>query len=289
MIGEDIPHLVRTAQELAAPSDRRDRRQPRLPRPQGLQEERRRRPPARSRADRAPSSPPCGRPCPASSPSRCGSASRTRANFDRILDIVNENRHRPVDRARPDGARDVPQRGALRQDRPGRRARSACPVLANGNVTSAARAAQVVRETRRRRRDDRPPRDPQPLDLPPVPRSASPGAPPGAGLAPGRPRIRRAALPGHAPPGNSGAGPREQDEEVPQFCRPGRGPRGRLSPRHAPGGVGGGALRGLRPAPAGPPAGRRSRPSPTPGSSPGPTARRRPRRPTAARSRPCTA
>jgi tRNA-dihydrouridine synthase len=67
-------------------------------------------------------------------------------NFDRILDIVNESR---VDLLTVHG-RTVREmyRSEVHYDRIAHAAsKSACPVLANGNVTSAARAAAVVVET----------------------------------------------------------------------------------------------------------------------------------------------
>jgi tRNA-dihydrouridine synthase len=68
------------------------------------------------------------------------------ANFDRILDIVGECR---IDLLTVHG-RTVREmyRSEVHYDRIAHAAaRSKCPVLANGNVTSAARAAEVVRET----------------------------------------------------------------------------------------------------------------------------------------------
>ncbi len=68
------------------------------------------------------------------------------ANFDRILDIVNASR---VDLLTVHG-RTVREmyRSEVHYDRIAHAAaRSACPVLANGNVTSAERAAEVVRDT----------------------------------------------------------------------------------------------------------------------------------------------
>jgi tRNA-dihydrouridine synthase len=67
------------------------------------------------------------------------------SNFERILDIVNESR---IDLLTVHG-RTVREmyRSEVHYDRIARAAaRSACPVLANGNVTSAARAAEVVRD-----------------------------------------------------------------------------------------------------------------------------------------------
>jgi tRNA-dihydrouridine synthase B len=67
-------------------------------------------------------------------------------NFDRILDIVNEN---SVDLLTVHG-RTVREmyRSEVHYDMIARAAaRSRCPVLANGNVTSAARAAEIVQET----------------------------------------------------------------------------------------------------------------------------------------------
>jgi tRNA-dihydrouridine synthase B len=68
------------------------------------------------------------------------------ANFDRILDIVNENR---IDLLTVHG-RTVREmyRSEVHYDRIAHAvARSNCPVLANGNVTSAARADEIVRDT----------------------------------------------------------------------------------------------------------------------------------------------
>jgi tRNA-dihydrouridine synthase len=68
------------------------------------------------------------------------------ANFDRILDIVNECR---ADLLTVHG-RTVREmyRSDVHYDRIAHAAgRSHCPLLANGNVTSAARAAEVVRDT----------------------------------------------------------------------------------------------------------------------------------------------
>jgi len=68
------------------------------------------------------------------------------ANFDRILDIVNENR---IDLLTVHG-RTVREmyRSEVHYDRIAHAAtRSNAPVLANGNVTSADRAAEVVRDT----------------------------------------------------------------------------------------------------------------------------------------------
>jgi len=68
------------------------------------------------------------------------------AHFDRILDIVGESR---VDLLTVHG-RTVREmyRSEVHYDRIAHAAgRAACPVLANGNVTSAARAAEVVRDT----------------------------------------------------------------------------------------------------------------------------------------------
>ncbi len=118
LIGEDIPHLVRTAAELAEPSRSRGStstsaaRRPRSTRRTSGAAS------CATRRGSAPSSRRSARPCRASSRSRCGSASRTTANFDRILDIVNVERGRPADGARADRARDVPGRGALRLHRP---------------------------------------------------------------------------------------------------------------------------------------------------------------------------
>ena len=67
------------------------------------------------------------------------------ANFDRILDIVNESR---VDLLTVHG-RTVREmyRSDVHYDRIARAAaRSSCPVLANGNVTSASRAAEITRD-----------------------------------------------------------------------------------------------------------------------------------------------
>ena len=66
------------------------------------------------------------------------------ANFDRILDIVNAN---AIDLLTVHG-RTVREmyRSDVRYDRIARAAaRARCPVLANGNVTSASRAAEIVR------------------------------------------------------------------------------------------------------------------------------------------------
>jgi tRNA-dihydrouridine synthase B len=68
------------------------------------------------------------------------------ANFDRILDIVRENQ---VDLLTVHG-RTVREmyRSDVHYDRIARAVgRSACPLLANGNVTSAARAAEILAET----------------------------------------------------------------------------------------------------------------------------------------------
>jgi tRNA-dihydrouridine synthase len=68
------------------------------------------------------------------------------SNFDRILDIMNEGR---IDLLTVHG-RTVREmyRSEVHYDRIARAAgRSACPVLANGNVTSAPRAAEIVRDT----------------------------------------------------------------------------------------------------------------------------------------------
>jgi tRNA-dihydrouridine synthase B len=67
-------------------------------------------------------------------------------NFDRILEIVNSN---GVDLLTVHG-RTVSEmyRGDVHYDRIAHAAaRSRCPVLANGNVTSASRAAEIVRDT----------------------------------------------------------------------------------------------------------------------------------------------
>ncbi len=67
------------------------------------------------------------------------------SHFERILDIVNES---GIDLLTVHG-RTVREmyRSEVHYDRIARAAaRSACPVLANGNVTSAARAAEVVRD-----------------------------------------------------------------------------------------------------------------------------------------------
>ncbi len=67
------------------------------------------------------------------------------SNFERILDIVNES---GIDLLTVHG-RTVREmyRSEVHYDRIARAAaRSACPVLANGNVTSAARAAEVARD-----------------------------------------------------------------------------------------------------------------------------------------------
>jgi tRNA-dihydrouridine synthase B len=68
------------------------------------------------------------------------------ANFERIIDLVNENR---VDLLSVHG-RTVKEmyRSEVHYDFIGRAVRRArCPVLANGNITSAARAATVLHET----------------------------------------------------------------------------------------------------------------------------------------------
>lgn len=67
-------------------------------------------------------------------------------NFERILDIVNENR---IDLLTVHG-RTVREmyRSDVHYDRIAEAAgRARCPVLANGNVTSAARAVEIVRDT----------------------------------------------------------------------------------------------------------------------------------------------
>jgi tRNA-dihydrouridine synthase B len=68
------------------------------------------------------------------------------ANFDRILDLVNENQ---IDLLTVHG-RTVREmyRSEVHYDKIAHASgRVRCPVLANGNVTSAARAAEVVRDT----------------------------------------------------------------------------------------------------------------------------------------------
>ncbi len=66
------------------------------------------------------------------------------ANFDRIIDIVNAN---AIDLLTVHGRTvRVMYRSDVRYERIARAAaRASCPVLANGNVTSASRAAEIVR------------------------------------------------------------------------------------------------------------------------------------------------
>ena len=144
-------------------------------------------------------------------------------NFDRILDIVEREPGRPPDGAWAHREGNVPQRGALRPDRPGGREGRGCPVLANGNVTSAARADQVVAETghatgvmigRHAIRN------------PWIFRQCRERF---GGQAPARISLSEVreyvGSPVHGDPPARGAraGAREQDEEVPQLCRTGGG------------------------------------------------------------------
>jgi tRNA-dihydrouridine synthase B len=114
------------------------------PAPKVYKQERRRRTAPRARSRRRNPRPRSAPPCPDSSPSRCGSASRTRAHFDRLLDLMNEHR---VDLLSVHG-RTVREmyRSEVRYPMIAHAAsRARCPVLANGNVTSAPRAARSSR------------------------------------------------------------------------------------------------------------------------------------------------
>ena len=102
------------------------------------------------------------------------------APFERMLDLINEH---GVDLLSVHG-RTVKEmyRSEVHYDFIARAAaRARCPVLANGNVTSADRASRRARRDARGWRDDRPTRDPQPVDFPAVSRtlrrtSPSPGS-----------------------------------------------------------------------------------------------------------------
>jgi tRNA-dihydrouridine synthase B len=166
------------------------------------------------------------------------------ANFDRILDIVGECR---IDLLTVHG-RTVREmyRSEVHYDRIAHAAaRSKLPGAGERQRHVGGAGGRGRPGDRCRGRHDRAPRDPQPVDLQAVP-GALLGAPPGGDHAPRCPRVRRAPLQGDASPGGPRAGPRQQDEEVPQLRRPGGRPQGRLPPRHAAGRVRVGAVRDLR-------------------------------------------
>jgi tRNA-dihydrouridine synthase B len=145
MIGEDIPHMVRTAQELARHPVAGIDVNLGCPAPKvykknvggGLLRD-----PERIRAILAA----LREAVPGLLTVKMRIGFDDTANFERILDIVNESR---VDLLTVHG-RTVREmyRSEVHYDRIAQAAsKSACPVLANGNVTSAARAAGVIRET----------------------------------------------------------------------------------------------------------------------------------------------
>jgi tRNA-dihydrouridine synthase B len=145
MIGEDIPHMVRTAQELAKHPVAGIDLNLGCPAPKvykknvggGLLRD-----PERIRAILSA----LREAIPGLLTVKMRIGFEDSAHFDRILDIVNENR---VDLLTVHG-RTVREmyRSEVHYDRIAHAAgRALSPVLANGNVTSAARAAEIVRDT----------------------------------------------------------------------------------------------------------------------------------------------
>jgi hypothetical protein len=157
-------------------------------------------------------------------------------NYERILGLINKH---GVDLLSVHG-RTVKEgyRSDVHYDYIGGAARTVrCPVLANGNITSASQGRRRAPRDRCRRRDDRPPRHPQPVDLPAMPgktgwRVCLPNDRDWSGGQPSkdisthprrRPRIHHPPLPRDADARHSREGTRREDEEIPELRRPERG------------------------------------------------------------------